>query len=91
MEVVPGSTPVTSKAPAIFGDMQDFVSPIDNKLVSGRRQFREHNRIHDVVPNADLKGLPTMKFSGNDTPDQQQARKNLKRDVIRAVEVHERR
>jgi len=41
-------------------DLPDFVSPIDGKRYNGRAGLREHCKIHDVVPNADLKGLPTL-------------------------------
>lgn len=43
---------------SILPDLPDFVSPIDGKRYSGRAGLREHCRIHDVVPTADLKGLP---------------------------------
>ena len=49
-------------APAILGDVPDFVSPIDGTLVSGRAGLREHCRRHDVVPTADLAGLPPKPF-----------------------------
>ena len=42
----------------VMGDLPDFVSPIDGSLVRGRAGMREHCRKHDVVPTADLKGLP---------------------------------
>jgi hypothetical protein len=44
--------------PAVFGDSEEFVSPIDGKLYSGRVAAREHNARHDVVNHRDLKGLP---------------------------------
>mgnify|MGYP006953626412 CR=1 FL=1 len=47
-----------SKSVAIYGDLPDFISPIDGKVVSGRAGMREHCRKHNVVPTADLKGLP---------------------------------
>lgn len=39
-------------------DLPDFVSIIDGKTYSGRRGLREHCERHNVVPTADLKGLP---------------------------------
>ena len=42
----------------VMGDIPDFVSPIDGTVVSGRAGLREHCRRHDVVPTAELKGLP---------------------------------
>lgn len=44
---------------AIYGDLPDFVSPIDGKTYSGRAGLREHCRLHNVVPTADCAGLPT--------------------------------
>jgi len=45
-------------APAVRGDLPDFVSPIDGSLVSGRAGLRDHCRRHGVVPTAELQGLP---------------------------------
>lgn len=42
----------------VMGDLPDFVSPIDGTVVSGRAGLREHCLKHNVVPMADLKGLP---------------------------------
>jgi hypothetical protein len=44
----------------IMPDLPDFVSPLDGKLYSGRAGLRDHCARHDVVPNAELKGLPTL-------------------------------
>ena len=47
--------------PAIISDLPDFVSPIDGKLYSGRAGLRDHCAKHDVVPTAELAGLPTQR------------------------------
>lgn len=87
-----GTEPVGEGArgagPAILGDLPDFVSPIDGKAYSGRAGLREHCRRHDVVPNADLAGLPTLKTDTDIRPKDvikrdAAARKEL---VIRAVD-----
>lgn len=44
--------------PFIAPDQGDFVSPIDGKTYSGRAGMREHCKIHNVVSNLELKGLP---------------------------------
>jgi hypothetical protein len=44
--------------PGILPDLPDFVSPIDGKTYSGRAGLRDHCARHDVVPTAELKGLP---------------------------------
>ena len=46
--------------PQVMSDLPDFVSPIDQKTYSGRAGMREHNLRHNVVPHADLKGLPYL-------------------------------
>jgi hypothetical protein len=43
----------------IAPDLPDFRSPIDGKWYSGRTGLREHCAKHNVVPTADLAGLPT--------------------------------
>lgn len=45
--------------PTVLRDLPDFVSPIDGRLYSGRTGMRDHCARHDVVPTADLAGLPT--------------------------------
>lgn len=42
----------------IMPDLPDFVSPIDGRTYSGRTGLREHCARHNVVPTADLAGLP---------------------------------
>ena len=37
----------------IMPDLPDFVSPIDGKVVNGRRGLREHNRTHNVTNTSD--------------------------------------
>lgn len=34
-------------------DLPDFVSPIDGKVVNGRKGLREHNKRHNVTNPAD--------------------------------------
>lgn len=43
----------------VIGDHEEFVSPLDGKVYSGRAGMREHNARHNVVSNRDLVGLPT--------------------------------
>jgi hypothetical protein len=43
---------------AILPDIPDFISPIDGTIVSGRAGMRDHCARHNVVPTADLAGLP---------------------------------
>lgn len=53
----------------IAPDEGSFVSPIDQKVYSGRAGMREHNRIHNVVNNRDLVGLPTLTTQTHRPPD----------------------
>lgn len=47
------------RSASVAPDLPDFVSPIDGKTYSGRTGLRDHCARHNVVPTADLKGLPT--------------------------------
>ena len=47
------------RSAAILGDAPEFISPIDGTVVSGRAGLRDHCARHNVVPTADLAGLPT--------------------------------
>ena len=79
-----------SSAPTIMPDLPDFVSPIDGKEYRGRAGLREHCKVHDVVPNDDLKGLPTLQ-SNSDTRSSEQKRADAadrKRRVINLVDKH---
>lgn len=53
-----GTEPDVQTGVTFMPDLPDFVSPIDGKLYRGRAGMREHNALHNVVPTADLKGLP---------------------------------
>lgn len=77
----------------ILPDLPDFVSPIDGKTYSGRAGMREHCAKHDVVPTADLKGLPYL-TSQTDTRSPEQKRADAdhrKRTIINEVNKHDRR
>lgn len=69
-------------------DMPDFVSPIDGKLYSGRAGMREHCARHDVVPNADLKGLPTLQTNSDQRSEQQRRAFVEKRKQVIINEVN---
>lgn len=43
----------TSDAPAVIGDIEPFVSPVDGKIVSSRTKLRNHNREHGIAAHAD--------------------------------------
>ena len=76
--------------PNIMPDLPDFVSPIDGKLYSGRRGLRDHCDRHHVVPNADLKGLPTL-TANSDQRRPEDVRKDKaarKEQIIRLVNSH---
>lgn len=49
----------------ILPDLPDFVSPIDGKHYSGRAGLRDHCARHNVVPNAELKGLPVLQSNSD--------------------------
>ena len=68
----------------VMPDLPDFVSPIDGKTYSGRTGLREHCATHNVVPMADLAGLPPKPAYQLPTPSRREveARKeNLARII----------
>jgi hypothetical protein len=71
-------------APVILGDIPDFVSPIDGKVVSGRAGLRDHCRRHGVVPTEELKGLPPKPANMPYQPSSQerQQTKQVLADII---------
>ena len=58
VDIIPEQDTGRTGSHTIMGDLPDFVSPIDGSVVRGRAGMREHCKRHDVVPTADLKGLP---------------------------------
>jgi hypothetical protein len=67
----------------ILPDLPDFVSPVDGKRYSGRAGMREHNRINNVVPNAELKGLPYLQSNSDQrTPEQRRASDEHRKQTI---------
>lgn len=70
-----------SKSAAVYGDLPDFVSPIDGSVVSGRAGMREHCKKHDVVPTADLAGLPHRR--PDTMPDRNEIREIIARQLYK--------
>ena len=68
-------------AHTVMGDIPDFVSPIDGSVVSGRAGLREHCKRHDVVPTAELKGLPVGRPQYQ--PDRAAIREQLKQQLYK--------
>lgn len=74
----------SSNSPAVLGDIDDFRSPIDGSIVRGRAGIREHCKRHDVVPTAELKGLPTsLSFDVNSREQREARRENIARQLYR--------
>ena len=74
----------------IVPDLPDFISPIDGLAYSGRAGLREHCKRHDVVPNAELKGLPVL-TSISDTRSSEQKKQSAehrKQVLIQQVSKH---
>lgn len=70
-----------SRSAAVYGDLPDFISPIDGTVVSGRAGLREHCRKHDVVPTAELKGLPHRRPDA--TPDRAAIREIIAKQIYK--------
>ena len=62
-------------------DLPTFKSPIDGKEYSGRAGLREHNRIHNVINNEELTGLPIETMNREYKPD----RAAIREEIIRAA------
>ena len=71
-------------APGIMPDLPDFVSPIDGSVVSGRAGLREHCLKYNVVPTAELKGLParTMNTEHQSSPEYREATRRTMAEII---------
>lgn len=70
-------------------DIEPFVSPVDGKVISGRRALREHNKKHNVTNPADFKNEWEQKrkererfYSGDTSYDS----KRRKEHLIQAIE-----
>lgn len=72
-----------SSAPTVRGDLPDFQSPIDGKTYSGRAGLRDHCARHNVVPTADLKGLPPKPAQQQYVPDRAAIRESIRRQVYK--------
>ena len=68
----------------VMPDVPDFVSPIDGTVVSGRAGLRDHCARHNVVPTAELAGLPPKPMNLNLAPtrEQRQQTRQVIADVI---------
>ena len=70
-------------APAILGDVPDFISPIDGTVVSGRAGLRDHCKRHDVVPTAELTGCTPKPFvNTNFSPEYREQTRQVMADII---------
>lgn len=79
-----------SRGITIMPDLPDFVSTVDGKRYSGRAGLREHNRVNQVTPVEDLRGLPTL-MTNSDTRGAQAIRADKadrKGLIIRQVNQH---
>lgn len=83
--------PNPSRGPMIMGDLPDFVSPIDQRAYSGRAGLREHCAVHNVVPTADLAGLPIRTTGVQETRSPGEIKRDAetrRRVVIEKVNQH---
>lgn len=75
--------PVYGRGPAIHCDIEPFISPIDRKVISGKKAMRQHCKEHNVVPTQDLKGLPPKPAVAEYKPDKAAIREEIKRQVYK--------
>lgn len=70
----------------VIPDLPPFRSPIDGTMVSGRRAMREHCARYNVVPTADLAGLPLKPFNNPTfTPEYREQTRRAICDAMREV------
>lgn len=69
-------------APSFIPDIQPFVSPIDGTVISSRTQYRDHCKRHDVVPTAELAGLPNQRTPAARTRQDQEQLKRQIADLV---------
>ena len=81
VDEIPEQLDGRSGAYVVMGDLPDFVSPIDGTVVRGRAGLREHCKKHDVVPTAELKGLPIG--PQQKAPDRAAIREELKKQYYK--------
>lgn len=74
----------------VMGDLPDFVSSVDGKVYSGRAGMREHNLKHNVVPVADLQGLPHLQMNSDTRSSQERQRDAQMRKSLIINQVNQR-
>ena len=70
-------------APMIMPDLPDFKSPIDGSVVKGRAGMRDHCKKHNVVPTAELSGLPPKPLVQEYRPDREAIRRTIADQLYR--------
>jgi hypothetical protein len=82
--------PVAPGGITVLPDLPDFVSPVDGKYYSGRAGMREHCARNNVVPTADLKGLPLQKWDTDmrSSSEKKQSAEHRKQVLIQQVNKH---
>lgn len=73
----------TRTGPSVMGDLPDFVSPIDGTVVRGRAGLRDHCERHNVVPTADLAGLPPKPANQPYQPDRAAIREEIRKQLYK--------
>jgi hypothetical protein len=91
--------PRTPDAPAIIGDMEPFVSPIDKREITGRRALRRHQEEHDVALHGEFgenNGRDYFARKQRERIDKAQSRtpedrEDRRRAIARAIDQQRRR
>ena len=83
-----------NSSPAVHGDIDSFVSPIDGTVISDRKQLREHNKRNGVVSASEFSmGYYEDKakerarlYTGEKTPAEKQRRGEEINNIINHLE-----
>lgn len=77
-------SPEANPSGQIINDIEPFVSPIDGSIIKSRRGYRDHCKRHNVVPTAELKGLPPLTFhtERERSPQEREVRKRIIGEIM---------
>tara|TARA_R110000764_G_scaffold206712_1_gene292108 strand:- start:197 stop:607 length:411 start_codon:yes stop_codon:yes gene_type:complete len=85
-----GQATVTARVSADFiKPHQEFVSPIDGKVISSRKQLAEHNKRHGVTNSADYAGgYVERQAVKRVTEGQRYLKETRRKDINEAISRH---
>ena len=77
-----------SRTHEIIKPFEDFVSPIDQKIIKSRRQLASHNERHGVTNSSDFSPAHAKKMAQR---NDKAFKRERKQDIINNFKLHEQR